>query len=169
MFWLFGVNGVPVPGDNKEEDSSVIHYDDKAITKLLDRNQDATDDTELQSMNEYLSSFKVAQYVVKDEEDEVCVLEQCCIRYITIPWILCISVAFYINKHLCLCVYMCVCVGGGGQGDHKAGGKRGPGLLGEVTASSLRTAAGGVSQSPREGQETSQTCQLQRLFTGGTR
>ncbi|MCI4373928.1 hypothetical protein PGIGA_G00000140 [Pangasianodon gigas] len=60
----------PGEGDNKEEDSSVIHYDDKAIDKLLDRNQDATDDTELQSMNEYLSSFKVAQYVVKDEEDE---------------------------------------------------------------------------------------------------
>lgn len=58
-------------GDNKEEDSSIIHYDDKAIDRLLDRNQDATDDTELQSMNEYLSSFKVAQYVVKDEEDEV--------------------------------------------------------------------------------------------------
>uniref|UniRef100_A0A8C1M4R2 Chromodomain helicase DNA binding protein 4a n=1 Tax=Cyprinus carpio TaxID=7962 RepID=A0A8C1M4R2_CYPCA len=52
------------------EDSSVIHYDDKAIDRLLDRNQDATDDTELQSMNEYLSSFKVAQYVVKDEEEE---------------------------------------------------------------------------------------------------
>ncbi|XP_075868349.1 chromodomain-helicase-DNA-binding protein 4-like isoform X3 [Nelusetta ayraudi] len=57
-------------GDNKEEDSSIIHYDDKAIDRLLDRNQDATDDTELQSMNEYLSSFKVAQYVVKDEEEE---------------------------------------------------------------------------------------------------
>nr|XP_019961662.1 PREDICTED: chromodomain-helicase-DNA-binding protein 4-like isoform X2 [Paralichthys olivaceus] len=55
---------------NKEEDSSIIHYDDKAIDRLLDRNQDATDDTELQSMNEYLSSFKVAQYVVKDEEEE---------------------------------------------------------------------------------------------------
>lgn len=60
-----------IPGENKEEDSSIIHYDDKAIDRLLDRNQDATDDTELQSMNEYLSSFKVAQYVVKDEEDEV--------------------------------------------------------------------------------------------------
>lgn len=59
------------PGENKEEDSSIIHYDDKAIDRLLDRNQDATDDTELQSMNEYLSSFKVAQYVVKDEDDEV--------------------------------------------------------------------------------------------------
>uniref|UniRef100_A0A8C8A1R8 Chromodomain helicase DNA binding protein 4a n=1 Tax=Oryzias sinensis TaxID=183150 RepID=A0A8C8A1R8_9TELE len=58
-------------GENKEEDSSIIHYDDKAIDRLLDRNQDATDDTELQSMNEYLSSFKVAQYVVKDEEEEV--------------------------------------------------------------------------------------------------
>ncbi|TMS10837.1 Chromodomain-helicase-DNA-binding protein 4 [Larimichthys crocea] len=57
-------------GDNKEDDSSVIHYDDHAIDRLLDRNQDATDDTELQSMNEYLSSFKVAQYVVKDEDDE---------------------------------------------------------------------------------------------------
>ncbi|XP_056618194.1 chromodomain-helicase-DNA-binding protein 4 isoform X1 [Triplophysa dalaica] len=56
--------------DNKEEDSCVIHYDDKAIDRLLDRNQDATDDTELQSMNEYLSSFKVAQYVVKDEDEE---------------------------------------------------------------------------------------------------
>ncbi|KAM7383286.1 hypothetical protein PAMP_002953 [Pampus punctatissimus] len=56
--------------DNKEDDSSVIHYDDHAIDRLLDRNQDATDDTELQSMNEYLSSFKVAQYVVKDEDDE---------------------------------------------------------------------------------------------------
>ncbi|XP_036444810.1 chromodomain-helicase-DNA-binding protein 4 isoform X1 [Colossoma macropomum] len=57
-------------GDNKEEDGSVIHYDDQAIERLLDRNQDATEDTELQSMNEYLSSFKVAQYVVKDEDEE---------------------------------------------------------------------------------------------------
>uniref|UniRef100_A0A8C5F290 Chromodomain helicase DNA binding protein 5 n=1 Tax=Gopherus evgoodei TaxID=1825980 RepID=A0A8C5F290_9SAUR len=58
-----------VEGDNKDvEDSSVIHYDDAAISKLLDRNQDATDDTELQNMNEYLSSFKVAQYVVREED-----------------------------------------------------------------------------------------------------
>ncbi|TSK77026.1 Chromodomain-helicase-DNA-binding protein 5 [Bagarius yarrelli] len=57
-------------GDNKEEDSSVIHYDDKAIDKLLDRNQDATDDTELQSMNEYLSSFKeVDREIIKQEEN----------------------------------------------------------------------------------------------------
>uniref|UniRef100_A0A670ZY33 Chromodomain-helicase-DNA-binding protein 4 n=1 Tax=Pseudonaja textilis TaxID=8673 RepID=A0A670ZY33_PSETE len=55
--------------DNKEgEDSSVIHYDDKAIERLLDRNQDEIEDAELQGMNEYLSSFKVAQYVVREEE-----------------------------------------------------------------------------------------------------
>uniref|UniRef100_A0AAR2INI5 DNA helicase n=1 Tax=Pygocentrus nattereri TaxID=42514 RepID=A0AAR2INI5_PYGNA len=58
-------------GENKEEDSSVIHYDDKAIDRLLDRNQDATDDTELQSMNEYLSSFKVAQYVEEEVQREI--------------------------------------------------------------------------------------------------
>uniref|UniRef100_A0A7N8XA71 Chromodomain helicase DNA binding protein 4a n=1 Tax=Mastacembelus armatus TaxID=205130 RepID=A0A7N8XA71_9TELE len=58
-------------GENKEEDSSIIHYDDKAIDRLLDRNQDATDDTELQSMNEYLSSFKVAQYVEEEVQREI--------------------------------------------------------------------------------------------------
>uniref|UniRef100_A0A673LRK7 Chromodomain-helicase-DNA-binding protein 4-like n=1 Tax=Sinocyclocheilus rhinocerous TaxID=307959 RepID=A0A673LRK7_9TELE len=61
--------GNTVSGNYKKK-NSVIHYDDKAIDRLLDRNQDATEDTELQSMNEYLSSFKVAQYVVKDEEEE---------------------------------------------------------------------------------------------------
>ncbi|KAG9337690.1 hypothetical protein JZ751_028340, partial [Albula glossodonta] len=58
-------------GDTKDgEDSSVIHYDDNAISKLLDRSQDATEDTEIQNMNEYLSSFKVAQYVVREEDGE---------------------------------------------------------------------------------------------------
>uniref|UniRef100_A0A8C9ZVP0 Chromodomain helicase DNA binding protein 4a n=1 Tax=Sander lucioperca TaxID=283035 RepID=A0A8C9ZVP0_SANLU len=61
---------------DKEEDSSVIHYDDKAIDVLLDRNQRDTDEPELQSMNEYLSSFKVAQYVVKDEEEEREIIKQ---------------------------------------------------------------------------------------------
>lgn len=61
-----------LPGDNKDgEEGNVIHYDDDAISKLLDRSQDATEDTEIQNMNEYLSSFKVAQYVVKEEEGEV--------------------------------------------------------------------------------------------------
>lgn len=73
LIWPFHLSIwlILLSGDNKEDDSSVIHYDDHAIDRLLDRNQDATDDTELQSMNEYLSSFKVAQYVVKDEDDEV--------------------------------------------------------------------------------------------------
>uniref|UniRef100_A0A671NWG3 Chromodomain-helicase-DNA-binding protein 5-like n=1 Tax=Sinocyclocheilus anshuiensis TaxID=1608454 RepID=A0A671NWG3_9TELE len=58
-------------GDNKEgEEGSVIHYDDNAISKLLDRSRDATEDTEIQNMNEYLSSFKVAQYVVREEDGE---------------------------------------------------------------------------------------------------
>nr|XP_029531966.1 chromodomain-helicase-DNA-binding protein 5-like isoform X3 [Oncorhynchus nerka] len=52
------------------DEGSVIHYDDNAISKLLDRSQNATEDTEIQNMNEYLSSFKVAQYVVKDEDAE---------------------------------------------------------------------------------------------------
>ncbi|XP_028654175.1 chromodomain-helicase-DNA-binding protein 3 isoform X1 [Erpetoichthys calabaricus] len=55
-------------GENKEEDSSVIHYDNAAIERLLDRNQDATDDSDMQNMNEYLSSFKVARYVVREED-----------------------------------------------------------------------------------------------------
>uniref|UniRef100_A0A8B9TFN5 DNA helicase n=1 Tax=Anas platyrhynchos TaxID=8839 RepID=A0A8B9TFN5_ANAPL len=57
--------------ENKEEDSSVIHYDNEAIARLLDRNQDATDDADVQNMNEYLSSFKVAQYVVREEDKGV--------------------------------------------------------------------------------------------------
>ncbi|KAG7253662.1 hypothetical protein CRUP_031196, partial [Coryphaenoides rupestris] len=52
------------------DEGSVIHYDDNAISKLLDRSQDNTEDTEIQNMNEYLSSFKVAQYVVKEEDGE---------------------------------------------------------------------------------------------------
>uniref|UniRef100_A0A671X5Z1 Uncharacterized protein n=1 Tax=Sparus aurata TaxID=8175 RepID=A0A671X5Z1_SPAAU len=61
----------PSMGDNKDgEEGNVIHYDDDAISKLLDRSQDATEDTEIQNMNEYLSSFKVAQYVVKEEDGE---------------------------------------------------------------------------------------------------
>ncbi|XP_069776242.1 chromodomain-helicase-DNA-binding protein 3 isoform X4 [Narcine bancroftii] len=59
-----------IEGENRDEDSSVIHYDGAAIDRLLDRNQDATEDTDIQSMNEYLTSFKVAQYVVREEDKE---------------------------------------------------------------------------------------------------
>uniref|UniRef100_A0A8C5WVF5 Chromodomain helicase DNA binding protein 3 n=1 Tax=Laticauda laticaudata TaxID=8630 RepID=A0A8C5WVF5_LATLA len=81
LFWLqnpsylyFLTPSLPIPQlqcvsfRNKEEDSSVIHYDNEAIARLLDRNQDATDDADVQNMNEYLSSFKVAQYVVREED-----------------------------------------------------------------------------------------------------
>ncbi|XP_034712876.1 chromodomain-helicase-DNA-binding protein 3 isoform X1 [Etheostoma cragini] len=55
-------------GDKVEDEGSVIHYDSVAIERLLDRSQDATDDSDVQNMNEYLSSFKVAQYMVREED-----------------------------------------------------------------------------------------------------
>uniref|UniRef100_A0A672TBD2 Chromodomain helicase DNA binding protein 3 n=1 Tax=Sinocyclocheilus grahami TaxID=75366 RepID=A0A672TBD2_SINGR len=60
-----------IEGDNKDDDSSVIHYDNAAIERLLDRSQDATDDSDMQNMNEYLSSFKVAQYNVREDDKEI--------------------------------------------------------------------------------------------------
>uniref|UniRef100_A0A3Q3B9Y4 Chromodomain helicase DNA binding protein 3 n=1 Tax=Kryptolebias marmoratus TaxID=37003 RepID=A0A3Q3B9Y4_KRYMA len=54
-----------------EDEGNVIHYDSVAIERLLDRSQDATDDTDVQNMNEYLSSFKVAQYMVREEDKEI--------------------------------------------------------------------------------------------------
>uniref|UniRef100_A0A673B639 Chromodomain helicase DNA binding protein 3 n=1 Tax=Sphaeramia orbicularis TaxID=375764 RepID=A0A673B639_9TELE len=62
-------------GDKVEDEGNVIHYDSTAIERLLDRSQDATDDSDVQNMNEYLSSFKVAQYmeiereIIKQEEN----------------------------------------------------------------------------------------------------
>uniref|UniRef100_A0A3B5AXS6 Chromodomain helicase DNA binding protein 3 n=1 Tax=Stegastes partitus TaxID=144197 RepID=A0A3B5AXS6_9TELE len=55
-------------GDSIEDEGNVIHYDSTAIERLLDRSQDATDDSDVQNMNEYLSSFKVAQYMVREED-----------------------------------------------------------------------------------------------------
>uniref|UniRef100_A0A8C8MM21 DNA helicase n=1 Tax=Oncorhynchus tshawytscha TaxID=74940 RepID=A0A8C8MM21_ONCTS len=52
----------------EDDEGSVIHYDSSAIERLLDRSQDATDDTDMQNMNEYLSSFKVARYMVREED-----------------------------------------------------------------------------------------------------
>jgi len=46
-------------------------YDDSAIEKLLDRSQEGQEEKEM-AMNEYLSSFKVANYTVA-EGDEVCI------------------------------------------------------------------------------------------------
>ena len=48
---------------------SHIVYDDEAIEKLLDRTQEGQEEKQIE-MNEYLSSFKVATYTVK-EGDQV--------------------------------------------------------------------------------------------------
>ena len=43
-------------------------YDDEAISKLLDRSQEGQEEKE-EAMNEYLSSFKVAKYAVKEMQE----------------------------------------------------------------------------------------------------
>ena len=52
------------------EDEQRIVYDDKAIAQLLDRTKEGQEEKEM-AMNEYFSSFKVANYTVKEGE-EVC-------------------------------------------------------------------------------------------------
>ena len=58
------------------DDDISIHYDDKAIEALLDRSVDVVGEegaigSENLLANDYLSSFKVASYVMK-ETDQVC-------------------------------------------------------------------------------------------------
>lgn len=53
--------------DGKEEEA--IHYDDKAVRELLDRSKGGIEEKENWA-NEYLSSFKVASYSTKEEEEE---------------------------------------------------------------------------------------------------
>lgn len=55
--------------DEGKEDEA-IHYDDDAIKSLLDRTKEGIEQKENWA-NEYLSSFKVASYATKDNE-EVC-------------------------------------------------------------------------------------------------
>jgi len=61
-------------GNKKDVTEHQIIWDDKAVEALLDRSQ--TEDPQQQEVdkenwsNEYLSSFKVAQYVVKQADDE---------------------------------------------------------------------------------------------------
>ncbi|XP_067644936.1 chromodomain-helicase-DNA-binding protein Mi-2 homolog isoform X3 [Eurosta solidaginis] len=52
--------------DEKEE---AIHYDDKAVAELLDRSNRGIEEKESWA-NEYLSSFKVASYATKEEDEE---------------------------------------------------------------------------------------------------
>lgn len=51
-----------------DDSANRIVYDDDAIAKLLDRSQEGQEEKE-EAMNEYLSSFKVASYAVKDVEE----------------------------------------------------------------------------------------------------
>jgi len=49
-----------------------VVYDDEAVQKLLDRDQEGEAEKEREfGMNEYLRSFKVASYQVKEGIDEV--------------------------------------------------------------------------------------------------
>jgi len=49
-----------------------VVYDDEAVQKLLDRSQEGEIEKEKEfGMNEYLRSFKVASYQVKEGIDEV--------------------------------------------------------------------------------------------------
>lgn len=50
------------------KEDEAIHYDDKAVDDLLDRTKMGIEQKENWS-NEYLSSFKVASYVTKEEEE----------------------------------------------------------------------------------------------------
>lgn len=52
-----------------DETSEAIHYDDKAVAELLDRSNRGLEEKESWS-NEYLSSFKVASYATKEENEE---------------------------------------------------------------------------------------------------
>ena len=47
------------------EDESRIVYDDKAISQLLDRTKEGQEEKEI-AMNNYFSSFKVANYMIID-------------------------------------------------------------------------------------------------------
>lgn len=62
----FGTEELFKEEDGKEE---AIHYDDKAVAELLDRSKSAMEEKENWA-NDYLSSFKVASYATKGEEDE---------------------------------------------------------------------------------------------------
>lgn len=50
-------------------DAQAIHYDDKAVAELLDRSNRGLEEKESWA-NEYLSSFKVASYATKDENED---------------------------------------------------------------------------------------------------
>ncbi|XP_061711978.1 chromodomain-helicase-DNA-binding protein Mi-2 homolog isoform X2 [Cydia pomonella] len=62
----FGTEELFKEDEGKEE---AIHYDDKAVSDLLDRSKEGIESKESWA-NEYLSSFKVASYSTKEGENE---------------------------------------------------------------------------------------------------
>uniref|UniRef100_A0A1B0D1P9 Uncharacterized protein n=1 Tax=Phlebotomus papatasi TaxID=29031 RepID=A0A1B0D1P9_PHLPP len=63
----FGTEELFKEDEGKEEEA--IHYDDKAVAELLDRSNRGIEEKESWA-NEYLSSFKVASYATKEENEE---------------------------------------------------------------------------------------------------
>ncbi|XP_066907569.1 chromodomain-helicase-DNA-binding protein Mi-2 homolog [Halyomorpha halys] len=63
----FGTEELFKEEQGKEDEA--IHYDDKAVEELLDRSKMGIEQKENWS-NEYLSSFKVASYVTKEEDED---------------------------------------------------------------------------------------------------
>ena len=59
----------------KEGEGEDIVYGDEEVEALLNRSQEGIEEKESWA-NEYLSSFKVAQYQTKDQEEEVEVLKE---------------------------------------------------------------------------------------------
>lgn len=75
----FGTEELFKEENGENDDEKKIVYDIEAISKLLDRTQEGQEEKEI-AMNEYLSSFKVASYQVKEgeveEEPETEILKQ---------------------------------------------------------------------------------------------
>lgn len=55
--------------EDEGKDTEAIHYDDKAVEELLDRSNKGVEEKENWA-NDYLSSFKVASYATKGEDEE---------------------------------------------------------------------------------------------------
>lgn len=55
--------------ESEENKDEAIHYDDKAVEELLDRSNKGVEEKENWA-NDYLSSFKVASYNTKDQEED---------------------------------------------------------------------------------------------------
>ena len=62
--------------DKDQEETHRIVYDMEAVAKLCDRSQESQVERE-EAMNEYLDSFKVATYTVKEGEEVKLLFSSC--------------------------------------------------------------------------------------------